>query len=60
MHKDEIKGAANDIKGSAKETAGRATGDRRLEAEGATQKTMGKIRKGVGKAKDAARDALKR
>jgi uncharacterized protein YjbJ (UPF0337 family) len=59
MHKDQIKGAAKDMKGSMKEAAGKATGDRRMEAEGASEKTMGKLQKGVGNLKDAARNALK-
>lgn len=59
MHKDQIKGAGKDMKGSMKEAAGKATGDREMEAEGATEKTVGKVQKGVGNLKDAARNALK-
>jgi uncharacterized protein YjbJ (UPF0337 family) len=59
MHKDEIKGAAKDMKGSVKEAAGKATGNREMEAKGASEKTMGKLQKGVGNMKDAARNALK-
>ena len=59
MHKDEAKGAAKDIKGSMKEAAGKATGNERLEAEGAAERVEGKVQKGVGALKDAARDALK-
>jgi uncharacterized protein YjbJ (UPF0337 family) len=59
MHKDEMKGAAKDAKGSVKESVGRATGDERLEAEGTTDKAAGKVQKGVGNLKEAARDALK-
>jgi uncharacterized protein YjbJ (UPF0337 family) len=59
MHKDEIKGAAKDAKGSMKEAAGKATGDERMRAEGAVEKAEGKMQKGLGKIKDAARDALK-
>ncbi len=59
MHKDTIKGAAKEAVGSVKQAAGKATGNRRLEAEGAIEKTEGKIQKGVGEVKDAARDALK-
>ena len=59
MHKDEIKGAAKDIKGSTKEAAGRATGDRKMEAEGSVEKTKGKVQRGIGNLKDAARNALK-
>jgi uncharacterized protein YjbJ (UPF0337 family) len=59
MHKDQMKGAAKDMKGSMKEAAGRATGDRQMEAEGSAEKTAGKVQKGVGNLKDAARNALK-
>jgi len=59
MHKDEAKGAAKDIKGSMKEAAGKATGNERLQAEGAADRVAGKVQKGVGSLKDAARDALK-
>jgi uncharacterized protein YjbJ (UPF0337 family) len=59
MHKDEAKGAAKDIKGSIKEAAGRATGDERLESEGTADRVEGKVQKGVGALKDAARDVLK-
>lgn len=59
MHKDEAKGAAKDAKGTIKEAAGRATGDERLEAEGSADRVEGKVQKGVGALKDAARDVLK-
>lgn len=59
MHKDTVKGAAKDAKGSIKEAVGKATGDERMEAEGVTEQAAGKIQKGVGNLKDAARDALK-
>ena len=59
MHKDEIKGAAKDMKGSMKEAAGKATGNRDMEARGIAEKTEGKVQKGVGNIKDAARNALK-
>jgi uncharacterized protein YjbJ (UPF0337 family) len=59
MDKDQIKGAAKDMKGSVEEAAGKVTGDRELEARGVADKTVGKLQKGVGKLKDAARDALK-
>ncbi|RAK56699.1 CsbD family protein [Phenylobacterium deserti] len=59
MHKDEMKGAAKDAKGSIKEAAGKATGDERLEAEGGADRVEGKVQKGVGSLKEAARDVLK-
>ncbi len=42
-------GEKDKAKGSLKETAGKATGDRRTEAEGKTDRAK-------GEAKDAARD----
>jgi uncharacterized protein YjbJ (UPF0337 family) len=59
MHKDEAKGAAKDIKGSAKEGLGKAMGDQRMVDEGAAERVEGKVQKGVGSLKDAARDVLK-
>jgi uncharacterized protein YjbJ (UPF0337 family) len=38
MDKDRIAGAAKKIKGSIKETIGKATGDAKLEAEGEADK----------------------
>lgn len=60
MHKDEAKGAAKDISGSIKEAAGKATGNERLEAEGVGERAEGKVQKGVGSLKEAARDVLKK
>ena len=59
MHKDTVKGAGKQAAGSIKQAAGKVTGNRRMEAEGAAEKTAGKVQKGVGDMKDAARDALK-
>jgi uncharacterized protein YjbJ (UPF0337 family) len=60
MHKDQVKGAAKDVSGSIKEATGKATGNERLEAEGAGERVAGKVQKAVGSVKDAARDALKK
>jgi uncharacterized protein YjbJ (UPF0337 family) len=59
MHKDEIKGAAKDAKGSIKEGVGKATGNDRMAAEGASERVAGKVQKGVGSVKDAARKTLR-
>lgn len=59
MHKDEIKGAAKQARGNLKEAVGKATGDRKLEADGALDKAEGKLQQAAGKVKEAARDALK-
>ena len=55
MHKDEVKGAGNKAKGAVKEAAGKATGNRKLEAEGKADKAKGHVQSAGGKAKDAAR-----
>lgn len=59
MDKDRIKGAAQKIKGSIEKTVGRLTGNKKLEREGTVDKAVGSAREGVGKAKDAVRDAVK-
>ena len=60
MHKDTVEGTAKDAKGSIKEAVGKATGNEQLQAEGAGDKVAGKIQKGVGELKEAARDVLKK
>lgn len=60
MHKDQIKGAAKEAKGSIKEGVGKALHNDRMTVEGAAERVEGKVQKGVGDLKEAARDALKR
>ncbi len=48
MDKDRIEGAANQAKGSIKETAGKITGDAKLQTEGAADKAAGKVQNAVG------------
>jgi uncharacterized protein YjbJ (UPF0337 family) len=55
MDKDRIKGSAKQAKGAAKEAAGKITGDAKLQAEGKSDKTAGKIRNAVGGLKDRLR-----
>lgn len=59
MDKDRIEGSANQAKGAIKQTAGKLTGDAKLESEGAADKVKGKVQNAVGGAKDAIRDASK-
>jgi uncharacterized protein YjbJ (UPF0337 family) len=53
MDREHVKGTADKIKGSVKDTAGRITGDDELQAEGKLDKAKGEVRKGVGDVKDA-------
>jgi uncharacterized protein YjbJ (UPF0337 family) len=55
MDKDRIKGSAEQAKGSLKETAGKLTGDTKLEGEGKADKVSGKIKSTVGGIKDTLR-----
>jgi uncharacterized protein YjbJ (UPF0337 family) len=41
-----------------KEGVGKVTGDQKTQAEGAAEKTAGKVQNAVGGAKDAIRDAV--
>jgi uncharacterized protein YjbJ (UPF0337 family) len=53
MNKDRIAGAVKEIKGSVKQTIGKATGDAKLEADGRADKGEGKVQNAVGGLKDA-------
>jgi uncharacterized protein YjbJ (UPF0337 family) len=55
MNKDRIEGSAEQAKGAVKETAGKMFGDKKLEAEGKTDKVAGKVQNAVGGLKDAVR-----
>jgi uncharacterized protein YjbJ (UPF0337 family) len=46
--KNQLEGAAHDLKGKVKETVGRATNNPDLEAEGTGEKLAGKIQKKIG------------
>jgi uncharacterized protein YjbJ (UPF0337 family) len=58
MDHDRVEGIGHQIKGSVKEGVGHLTGDKKTEAEGAAEKTAGKVQNTVGGAKDGIRDAL--
>lgn len=55
MHKDEVKGAGNKAKGAIKEAVGKATNNKKVQAEGKADKAKGTIQQKVGQLKDAAR-----
>jgi uncharacterized protein YjbJ (UPF0337 family) len=60
MDKDRIAGSAKEVKGSIKETAGRALGDAKLQSEGKADKAEGKVQNAIGSLKDTVREALKK
>jgi uncharacterized protein YjbJ (UPF0337 family) len=55
MDKNRIEGTKHEIKGGAKEAAGKVTGNHARELSGNLEKNAGKIQKEVGKANDQAR-----
>ncbi len=57
MDREHIKGAADKVKGALKETVGKATGDKHLQAEGKFDKAKGSAHKVAGDVKDAVRKA---
>ena len=46
--KDKVSGAGHELKGAAKELAGKVTNDPDLETEGQAEKLAGKVQKKVG------------
>jgi uncharacterized protein YjbJ (UPF0337 family) len=59
VNKDQIKGGAKDMAGKAQEKIGQATDNRSQQAKGLMKQGEGKVQKGVGNVKDAARDATR-
>ena len=57
MDREHIKGAADKVKGTVKDTVGKATGDEKMEAEGKMDKAKGAAHNIAGDVKDAVRDA---
>ncbi|AZO69084.1 MAG: CsbD family protein [Mesorhizobium sp.] len=58
VNKDQVAGLAKQFKGSVKKAAGKATGNRRVQAEGSADKIAGKLQKAYGDVKDRVRKAL--
>jgi uncharacterized protein YjbJ (UPF0337 family) len=59
MSTNRVEGAVRKGTGAVKEGVGKATGDERMEAEGAAEKTGGKIQNAVGRAQDKIGNAIK-
>lgn len=53
--KDKVKGMANEAVGNVKQGVGKATGNDKLQAEGAIQEKKGEAQQTVGKVKDAVK-----
>ncbi len=55
---DKIKGMANEAAGNVKQAVGKATDNKKLQAEGFVQERKGEAQQAVGKAKDAVKKAV--
>ncbi|MFJ1758370.1 CsbD family protein [Kitasatospora sp. NPDC088134] len=53
---DKIQNTGDKLKGTVKETVGKAVGNERLEAEGRTDKAKGDLKQAGEHAKDAFKD----
>jgi uncharacterized protein YjbJ (UPF0337 family) len=60
MDREHVRGAADKAKGAIKETAGKVSGDKKLESEGKVDKAKGDLHNAAGNVKDAARDLSKK
>ena len=56
MDKDRVEGVGHQAKGAVKEAAGKVTGDKKTQAEGAAEKAAGKVQNAAGGVQDAAKD----
>ena len=56
MDKDRVKGAVDEVVGSAKQKVGKLSGDSLLQVDGTVQAGKGNIESAWGKAKDAVRE----
>jgi uncharacterized protein YjbJ (UPF0337 family) len=55
MDREHVKGAAEKAKGAIKDTAGKVSGDKELQAEGKLDKAKGSAHEAAGNVKDATR-----
>ncbi|WP_167514526.1 CsbD family protein [Mesorhizobium intechi] len=58
VNKNHVAGLAKQVKGAVKQAVGKATGNRRTQAEGMADKVAGKVQKVYGDVKDKVRKAL--
>jgi len=57
MDREHVKGTAEKVKGTIKDTAGKATGDKRLQSEGKFDKAKGSAHNVAGDVKDAVKQS---
>jgi uncharacterized protein YjbJ (UPF0337 family) len=57
VDREHVKGTVDKAKGAVKDTAGKVTGDKKLQSEGKFDKAKGSARNIAGDVKDAVKDA---
>lgn len=56
MNKDQVKGKLKDIGGKIQQEVGKAVGSSEQQAKGLSKQAEGKLQKGLGDAKEVAKD----
>jgi uncharacterized protein YjbJ (UPF0337 family) len=59
MDREHVRGTADKVKGTIKDTAGKVTGDKKLESEGKFDKAKGSAHNVAGDLKDAVKESNK-
>jgi uncharacterized protein YjbJ (UPF0337 family) len=59
MDREHVKGTAEKAKGTIKDTAGKVTGDKKLQSEGKLDKAKGSPHNVAGDIKDAVKETSK-
>jgi uncharacterized protein YjbJ (UPF0337 family) len=59
MDREHVKGTADKVKGTIKDTAGKVTGDKKLQSEGKLDKAKGSAHNVAGDLKDAVKETNK-
>jgi uncharacterized protein YjbJ (UPF0337 family) len=57
MDREHVKGTAEKVKGSIKDTAGKVVGDKKMQTEGKADKAKGSARNLAGDVKDAVKQS---
>ena len=57
MNTNQVKGVAKDVAGKVQKTVGEVTGSATQQVKGMAKQVEGKVQKGVGDAQEAVRDA---
>ena len=57
MNRNQVKGTAKDVAGKVQESVGKATGSATQQVKGLAKQVEGKVQKGIGNVQEGASDA---